>query len=154
MAGFTYVDEMVRDEKFGSFLRKVLFEEVMPTVPLPEAEKQEYAASVLERFANPYANHRLLSIALNSTSKWKVRVLPSLLDYLKIKGELPECLTQSMAYLIDFYRSCEIQDSPSVVEFFAAKPSVEEILANTELWGMDLNTIPGFTEKVKSGVTK
>ena len=154
MAGFTFVDEMVRDEKFGAFLRKVLFEEVMPTVPLPEAEKQEYAASVLERFANPYANHRLLSIALNSTSKWKVRVLPSLLDYLKIKGELPECLTQSMAYLIDFYRSCEIQDSPSVVEFFAGKPSVEEILANTELWGMDLNTIPGFTEKVKNGVTR
>ena len=154
MAGFTFVDEMVRDEKFGTFLRKVLFEEVMPTVPLPEAEKQEYAASVLERFANPYANHRLLSIALNSTSKWKVRVLPSLLDYLKIKGELPECLTQSMAYLIDFYRSCEIQDSPDVVEFFAGKPSVEESLGNTALWGMDLNTIPGFTDKVKSGVTK
>lgn len=152
LAGFTFVDEMVRDEKFGSFLRTVLFEEVMPTIDLPEAEKQSYAESVLERFANPYANHRLLSIALNSTSKWRVRVLPTLLDYVKIKGELPECLTMSMAYLINFYRTVEFEDSPEVKAFFATKPTVEEILGNTQLWGMDLNTIPNFTETVKKGV--
>ena len=58
-----------------------------------------------------------------------------------------------MAYLIDFYRSCDIQDSPSAAAFFAGKPSVEEILGNTELWGMDLNTVPGFTERVKKEVT-
>ena len=153
MTGLTFVDEMVRDEKFGKFLRTVLFEEVLPTVPLPEDQKRAYAESVLERFANPFANHRLLSIALNSTSKWKVRVLPTLLDYLKMKGELPCCLTQSMAYLIDFYRTCEIQDSPDVVEFYKKNPTVEEILGNESFWGMDLNTIPGFTEKVKAGVT-
>ena len=70
-----------------------------------------------------------------------------------MKGELPCCLTQSMAYLIDFYRTCEIQDSPDVVEFYKKNPTVEEILGNESFWGMDLNTIPGFTEKVKAGVT-
>ena len=123
MAGFTFVDEMVRDD-------------------------------VLERFANPYAQHRLLSIALNSVSKWKVRVLPTLLDYLKLTGKLPACLTQSMAYLIDFYRSCEINDAPEVKAFFASKPDVKTILGKTDFWGMDLNTIPGFTAAVERGVTK
>lgn len=154
LAGFTFVDEMVKDEKFGEFLRKVLFEEVMLTINLPDEQKKAYAESVLERFANPYANHRLLSIALNSSSKWRVRVLPSLLDYLKITGELPECLTKSMAYLIKFYRQEEFEDSPRVKEFFALNPTVEEILGNAELWGMDLNTIPNFTEKVKMGVAE
>lgn len=154
MAGFTFVDEMVRDEKFGKFLRTVLFEEVMPTVNLPEEEKQAYASSIFERFANPYAQHRLLSIALNSVSKWKVRVLPTLLDYLKLKGKLPVCLTKSMSYLIDFYRTCEINDNPEVKEFFATKPSVEEILGKVDFWGMDLNTIPEFTKTVKQGLER
>ena len=152
MAGMTFVDEMVRDEVFGGILRTILFEEVLPTVALPDDEKRAYAESVLERFSNPFANHRLLSIALNSVSKWKVRVLPTILDYVKIKGELPEHLTLSMAYLIDFYRTCEIQDSPDAVAFFAAKPTVEAILGNISFWGMDLNTIPGFTRKVREGV--
>ena len=146
---------MVRDDKFGKFLRDVLFEEILPTVPLPEKEKRAYAESVLERFANPYAAHRLLSIALNSVSKWKVRVLPTLQDYQKLFGKLPPNLTQSMVYLIKFYRSGDnIQDSEEVKAFFAGKPSVREILGNTSFWGMDLNTIPGFTEAVEKGIVQ
>ncbi len=149
MAGMTYVDEMVRDPEFNRFLRGVLFEEIFPTVPLPDAEKTEYARSVLERFANPFAHHRLTSILMNSVSKWRVRVLPSILDYIKIKGALPERLAGSMAGLIDCYRHHEINDAPEVREFFAAKPSAREILANSEFWGMDLNTIGGFTRLVE-----
>lgn len=152
LAGLTFVDEMVRDEKFGAFLRHVLFEEVLPTVPLPDAEKHAYADSVLERFANPYAEHRLLSIALNSVSKWRVRILPTLLDHLKLMEKLPPCLTQSMAFLIDFYRTCEFQDTPEVAEFFAKKPSLHEILSNMDFWGMDLTSIPGFEDAVQEGL--
>ncbi|MCQ2396954.1 MAG: tagaturonate reductase [Lentisphaeria bacterium] len=152
LAGLTFVDEMVRDKTFGAFLRKVLFEEVLPTIALSEAEKRAYAESVLERFANPYAEHRLLSIALNSTSKWRVRVLPTLLDYIKIFGKLPPCLTQSMAFLVDFYRTCEFQDTPEVAEFFARKPTLHEILSNTDFWGMDLTQIDGFETEIKKGL--
>ncbi len=154
LANLTFVHEMVADEKFGSFLKKVLFEEVMPTIDLPEADKKQYADSIFDRFANPFANHRLLSIALNSTSKWKVRVLPTLLDYVKITGKLPENLTASMAYLIAFYRNCEIQDNPEVIEFFKQDPPLTDILGNQDLWGMDLNTIPGFTDAVKTELKK
>ena len=148
LAGFTFVDEMVRDPKFNTLLRSVLFDEIFPTVPLPADEKRAYAESVLERFANPYAQHRLLSIALNSVSKWKVRVLPTLLDYQRMFGRLPPNLTRSMASLIEFYRTCEAQDSPDILAFFKTNPPLPSILSRTDFWGMDLNTIPGFTDMV------
>lgn len=153
LAGFTFVDQMVRDPEYNAFLRGVLFDEVMPTVPLPEAEKKAYAESVLERFANPYAMHRLSSIALNSVSKWKVRVLPTLLDYRRQFGVLPERLTRSLAYLINYYRAREIQDSPEVKEFFAGQPSLEEILGHQDFWGMDLNRIEGFADQVRKDLS-
>lgn len=152
LAGFTFVDEMVRDPGFHARLRALLFDEIAPTVPLPETEKRAYAESVLERFANPYAQHRLLSIALNSVSKWKVRVLPTLLDYRRMFGRLPPNLTASLASLIDFYRTGPIQDSPEVAAFFAGKPPVRAILGHTDFWELDLNTIPGFTAAVEAQV--
>ena len=83
---------MVEDPLFGRFLQKAVFDEILPTVPLPEQEKTAYAEAVLERFRNPFVRHELLSIALNCVSKWKVRVLPSLLDYLQRSGRLPPAL--------------------------------------------------------------
>lgn len=149
MAGFTFVDEMVRDPYFHSFLQNVLFDEIMPTVNLPDADKKAYAESILERFANPYAQHRLLSIALNSVAKWRVRILPTILDYRKLYGTLPPNLLRSMASLIDFYRTCPIQDSPEVIAFFQSNPSLEKILARVDFWEMDLNLIPNLTETVR-----
>ena len=154
LAGHTFVDEMVRDPRFNTYLRAILFDEIFPTVNLPDAEKRAFAESVLERFANPFAQHRLLSIALNSVSKWKVRILPTILDYLKIFGKLPPNLTQSMASLINFYRTPDINDTPEVMAFFATKPSVRDILAAELLWGQDLNMIPGFTQTIENGVSR
>ena len=148
LAGFTCVDELTRDAVFGAKLRRLLFDEIFPTVPLPDDEKRAYAESVLERFANPYAHHRLLSIALNSVSKWRVRILPTLLDYLEQFGRLPDELTASLGALIRFYRSGAAVDNPEILAFFKTGPAVEAILAQTDFWGMDLNTLPGMTEKV------
>jgi len=98
---------------------------------------------VLERFANPFAHHKLLSIALNSVSKWKVRVLPTVLDYKRKFGRLPPALWGSLDSLIRFYRERPdlVNDSPEVVAFFKTNPTREQILANAEFWGMDLNTL-------------
>ena len=149
LAGFTFVAELVADPKFNAFFRQILFEEILPTIDLPDADKRAYAESVLERFANPFANHRLLSICLNSVSKWKVRVLPTILDYLKMFGKLPPGLTGSMASLIKFYRTDAVNDSPEVMAYFKTNPSVDDILRKSDFWGMDLTTIPGFAEFVK-----
>ena len=152
LAGFTFVAELVADPKFNAFFRQILFDEILPTIDLPDADKRAYAESVLERFANPFANHRLLSICLNSVSKWKVRVLPTILDYLKMFGKLPPGLTGSMASLIKFYRTDAVNDSPEVMAYFKTNPSVDDILRKSDFWGMDLSTIPGFADFVKAAL--
>ena len=170
LAGFDFVDEVVADSFFGKYMRTLLFEEVYPTVDLPDDEKTAFASAIVERFANPFAMHRLLSIALNSVSKWKVRVLPSLLDYLKIKGQLPKVLSFSLAALIAFYRNeggtglgrvnaYPVADSDGIAAFFEEQwknneiPAlVRNVLARTDFWDMDLNTVPGLTDNVTANL--
>jgi tagaturonate reductase len=88
--GFTEVAQCIEDESFNAFVKKVVFEEIYPTVDLSDEEKTEYAKSVLERFANPFAHHKLESIALNTLAKWKTRCLPVVCDYYAKFGKLPE----------------------------------------------------------------
>ena len=142
MDGLTTVDEMMHSPKYKEYIHKLLFQEVAPILPLPQAEAESYARDVLERFSNPYAHHRLLSIALNSISKWRARILPSLMEYQEKFHALPETMTQSLKYLIQFYLLGRGIDTPEVLNFFAQKPSLEKILQNQELWGMDLTQIP------------
>ena len=88
--GFTEVAQCIEDKELNLFLRKVIFDEIFPTVDLPNTEKIDYAESVLERFANPFAHHKLESIALNTAAKWKARCLPVVADYYRLYGRLPE----------------------------------------------------------------
>ncbi len=90
--GFTEVAQVVGDAEGGAFLRKVLFDEIYPTVDLPDAEKTDYANSIIERFTNPFAHHKLSSIALNTIAKWKARCLPVVCDYYRLFGSLPPCM--------------------------------------------------------------
>ena len=150
LAGFTEVAQLVADPHFNAHLRKILFEEIFPTVDLPEDEKRAYAASVLERFANPFAHHRLQSIALNSVSKWRVRVLPTVRDYVRLFGKVPENLTRSFAWLLMFYRTDRIDDSPEIKAYFGANPSPDDVMRRADLWGEDLTAIPGFAACVKA----
>ncbi len=174
LAGFDFVDEVVADPLFGKYMRAVLFDEVFPTVPLPDDEKRAFASAVLERFGNPFAFHRLLSISLNSVSKWKVRVLPSLLDYRQKFGKLPRLLSFSLAALVAFYKNrggtglgrvnaYPVSDSPDIVAFFekvwadhASDPAAlaEAVLARADYWGMDLNTVPGLADAVADGLRR
>ncbi|MDD3155180.1 MAG: hypothetical protein PHS41_09960, partial [Victivallaceae bacterium] len=153
--GVTFVDEMMDDPVFGKMTRKMIYDEIFPTVKLPDEEKKFFADSIVERFQNPFAHHRLLSIALNSVSKWRVRVLPSLLDFTQMKGELPACLAFSLAALLAFYRGkYPADDSPEVLSFFKEAQAqstgdfVRSALGKVDFWAMDLNTVPGLTDFV------
>ena len=137
---FDTVKSCIDDNVMNEHIKKCVFDEIIPTLDLPEDELKSYANSVLERFGNPYIKHYLSSIALNSVSKFKVRVLPSILEYIKRYEKMPERLIFSFAKLIDFYKTDMTNDDPDVVEFMKTH-SVEEILANTELWGEDLTFI-------------
>ena len=101
--GFTEVAQCIADPEFNAFVRQIVFDEIFPTVDLPDAEKKEYAESVLERFANPFAHHQLKSIALNTIAKWKTRCLPVVCDYYRLNGKLPEAMMKGYEAIARHY---------------------------------------------------
>lgn len=137
LSGFDTVKSCVDDELMREHIRKCVFDEIIPTLDLPRDELIEYANSVLERFANPYIKHYLSAIALNSVSKFKVRVLPSILEYCKRFDKAPKTLIFAFAKLMEFYKTDMTNDDKDVTEFMK-NSTPEEILANRELWGEDL----------------
>lgn len=144
--GFETVRQCVEDDKMLEHIKKCVYDEIIPTLELPREELISYADSVLERFKNPFINHFLSSIALNSVSKFKVRVLPSILEYIKKYNKMPEELILSFAYLIKFYRTDMVNDDKDVVEFMKSA-SVEEILENESLWGENLSFLKDEVKK-------
>jgi tagaturonate reductase len=130
---------------------------------MPEKELKEFAHDVMERFQNPFIRHELKSIALNSISKFAVRVLPTILDYIDRRKSVPERLTYALASLIVFYRGTwhgeelPVNDTPGVVNFFKsvwqnddAGVVAAQVLSNTEFWKRDLTQIEGMSSSVES----
>ncbi|MBR1969251.1 MAG: tagaturonate reductase [Clostridia bacterium] len=146
LEGFDTVKSCVDDEKMNEHIRKCVFEEIIPTLDLPKDELKEYADNVLTRFANPYIKHYLSSIALNSVSKFKVRVLPSITEYIKRFDKMPETLIFSFAKLIEFYRTDMTNDDKDVTAFMKTA-SVGELLKNEKLWGEDLSYLESEIKK-------
>ena len=138
LSGLDTVRSCIDDPTMCEHLRKCVFDEIIPTLDLPKDELTAYANDVITRFSNPYIKHYLSSIALNSVSKFKVRVLPSILEYRKRFNMLPPTLTFSFAKLIDFYRTDMTADDKDVTAFMKTA-SVKDILAKTEYWGEDLS---------------
>ncbi len=155
------VKQSVDNEFTGDFVNKVIFDEINPTLDMDKSELQQFAEEVLDRFRNPFIKHQLSDIALNSISKFKVRVLPSLLKYVELNQKLPVYLTFSLACTIRFYqgewngKALPIKDTQEIVDTFKEAWSsnntekvTKEILANTEFWDQDLNQVEGLTEAV------
>ena len=165
LAGNDYVRESMEDEIIGDFMHKTIYDEVIPTLSLPEKDLLDFASAVDGRFRNPYIKHALLSISLNSVSKWRARCMPSFLGYVEKTGKLPAHLTFSIAALMAFYTGTEIRDKAlighrdgqeynimddaAVLEFFAAnssKPTAEFVhafLSDEGFHGQDLTKVPG-----------
>ena len=137
LSGFDTVKSCMDDEKMLAHIKACVFDEIIPTLDLPKDELISYANDVLTRFANPYIKHYLSSIALNSVSKFKVRVLPSITEYIRRFNKMPHTLLFSFAKLIDFYRTDMTNDSAEVTAFMKTA-SVKQILSNVSLWGEDL----------------
>ena len=146
LSGFETVKSCIDDESMREHVRRCMFDEIIPTLDLPKDELVSYANSVLERFANPYIKHYLSAIALNSVSKFKVRVLPSIIEYIKRYGKMPETLLFAFAKLLDFYKTDMTNDDADVVEFMKTH-TPSEILANEKLWGEDLSYLATEVEK-------
>ena len=176
LCGNDIVRESMEDETILRFIQETIYGEVIPTLELPPKDLEEFAAAVLERFRNPYVRHALLSISLNSVSKWRARCMPSLLSYAAREGRLPKHLTFSMAALLAFYTGAkrrgkalighrgaqeyEILDDQAVLDFFAensgkdAQEYTAAVLSRKEFWGQDLSEIPGLSDEVAGYLEK
>lgn len=170
LAGNDFVKESMEDEDIRKFMMTTVFDEIIPTLTLPKEELTAFANAVLERFENPFIKHALLSISLNSTSKWKARCMPSLIGYIEKTGTVPSHLAFSLAALMSFYTGTEIKDSALIghrdgneykilddmaaLEFFAAHSAEDSMtftkayLSNTAFFGRDLTEFSGLTEAV------
>ncbi len=159
--GNTTVKQTVDNDFTGAFVNNAIFNEINHTLPMAKEELDSFAEEVLDRFRNPFIIHNLSSIALNSISKFKVRVLPSLLEYIDLNKKLPAHLSFAFAALIRFYKgtwkgdSLPVNDSAEIVENFANiwKSNDYFQIANTvlsieEYWGEDLSKVKNLTEAV------
>ena len=138
LCGFDTVKSCVDDKEMNAYIKRCVFDEIIPTLDLPRDELIEYANNVLVRFSNPYIKHYLSSIALNSISKFKVRVLPSILEYKKRFATYPRTLMLAFKKLLEFYKTDMTNDDPEICAFLKTAKAAEA-LANDKLWGQDLS---------------
>lgn len=148
LCGFETVEQLVKDKTFAKYFRAGIFGEIIPSFTGDNLEK--YADEVIGRFFNPFLNHKLLSIALNSVSKFKARVLPSIKDYAEKFGKAPNVLSFSLAALYAFYKTAgdKVSDELSYLNEIAATDNISAFMKNKNLWGEDLTGIAGFQKAV------
>lgn len=159
LSGLNTVRECCEDETIGAFLNKVMFDELLPTLNLPEEELRKFASAVLERFVNPFVKHFVTSIMLNAFPKFKTRDLPGLKTYLERKGELPKGIVLGLAAICTYYKGGKRGDDEIVVnDDEAIKKLLVDLWATGDveavakgvlgagfIWDEDLNKIPGLT---------
>ena len=156
LCGIDTVGEAVNDPVIGKYVRDFVFDEVNPTINLPQDQMVAFANSVIERYQNPFIRHELMSIALNSTTKFKTRLLPTLTDYVKIMGTLPKHLLFSFAALVEFHKgkrgeeAIALKDDPAYLAKWAelwanfdgdCHKLAKAALGWKEAWDMDMNTV-------------
>ncbi len=168
--GIDTVRESVEDSVISKVLQKAVYEEVIPTLTLSKEELELFASDVMDRFKNPFVKHYLMSISLNSMSKYRTRVLPSVLGYLEKNGELPEITTLALGAYVVFYRGLRgeeaiaVNDNDDILELYKEQWAtydgseasvaniVKAVLGYEANWGNNLNDVPHLTEKVTAYV--
>lgn len=165
LRGIRTVKDAMDDPFVGKFVQDTIDSEIMPTLTLPANELQEFSNAVADRFRNPFIKHLLISISLNSISKFRVRVLPTITAYLRLRNRLPDNLVYSLAALICFYRgtwkneTIPLNDSTDAITIVrdawnesTIEKTVSRILADKSLWEADLTEIPGLVDAVKINI--
>lgn len=170
MLGAVTVYDCMMDNKLSAFVENALKDEIIPYVSSDITATTAFANSVKDRFMNPFLNHQLVSISLNSISKWRARVLPSFKDYYAEHGIIAPYLTIGFSYLMALYssiekkeegymvnlpdRMVELKDDLPYLEYFANGNSVAKFMADERVWGEDLTKYAGFAQAVTINVQK
>ncbi|MBR5699523.1 MAG: tagaturonate reductase [Bacteroidales bacterium] len=168
LSGLNTVRECCEDALIGPFVKKVMYEELLPTLNLPEPELRKFAGDVLDRFVNPFVKHFVTSIMLNSFPKFKTRDLPGLKTYLERKGSLPQGIVLGLAAITTYYKGGKRGEDEIVVnDDEAIKKLLTDLWATGDvdtvakgvlgaefIWGEDLNLVPGLTALLAADLKK
>lgn len=170
MMGEQTVYDCMKNERLKNFVGNTLEDEIIPFVSSDIGATVEFANSVIDRFLNPFLNHQLVSISLNSISKWRARNLPSFSDYYKKYCKLPPNMTIGFSYLIALYSSVkkidgryivklkngeiELKDDVKYLDYFADNRPISGFLADIAVWGEDLTAYDGFLKTIEDNVEK
>ncbi len=166
--GAVTVYDCMQDKKLLDFMLATLNEEIVPFVSDNVEATKAFADSVLDRFSNPYLNHLLTSISLNSISKWRTRNLPSFKDYYLRHGKIPANMAKGFSYLMKIYsslkekdgkyyvqlpaREIEVLDDLPYLQYFANGGSVAAFMKDEKVWGEDLTAYEGFQAAVEANL--
>ena len=159
LSGLNTVKECCEDPVIGKFVHKVMYEELLPTLNLPENELLQFAGDVMDRFRNPFVKHFVTSIMLNSFPKFRTRDLPGIKTYLERKGELPAGLVLGLAAICTYYKGGKRgdddivpNDDPKIMDLLKdlwatgdVRQVAEGVLGAEFIWDENLNEIPGLT---------
>jgi tagaturonate reductase len=172
LSGQDIVRNCMKDDVIRGYMNKALYDEIIPVLKgLDPKDLNDFAAAVTDRFSNPFIDHELLSISLNSCSKWKARVMPTVLEYYDQKKALPKVLTFSFAAFLTFYHQGQesrdgalvahrdgkeflIKDDAWVLDFYYEHKDaddetlVKDVLSNEKMWDQDLTKIDGLYDTV------
>jgi tagaturonate reductase len=168
LAGLETVRDACEDERVGRFLRRAIFDEIVPTVDVPGAER--FALDVMDRFANPHIRHALVGITLYGGAKLRTRVVPTILEYHARLGRAPASLAFGFAAYVAFMRGDfhasriavglaqpsdhagdHLRDAWTLVDVEsddAITDFVRSVCVDTRLWGTDLTRVNGFADAV------
>ncbi|MCM3130315.1 tagaturonate reductase [Paenibacillus provencensis] len=173
LQGKRFVRETMEDSQLGEWVRTAVYEEITQALDLPQDQLHVYAGEVFDRFMNPYIDHRLQDIMLGSLSKFKVRLLPTMLEYYRKNDVLPKSIVTGFAALLRLYRAVKteegfktvtysgesilLKDNEAHLELLEKHWSelgqgqsldcvIAQILAEEVIWGQDLSLLPGLTE--------
>ncbi|MEJ6120323.1 tagaturonate reductase [Vibrio sp. 2-Bac 85] len=163
LAGVNTVAEAMNDKQISIFINRLLHDEIIPSLDIDKKDLISFSHEVINRFKNPYIEHFLTSISLNSFAKFNSRILPQMLNYLEKNKQAPKLLSFSLASLICFYlgkRGSEdipLNDDEWIMKLFSEwrilyendnQQLVNNVLGLEKLWGRDLNQEANLTKEV------
>jgi tagaturonate reductase len=172
LAGFETVKEAMGNKTMVEYVHGLIMNEIAPCISthFPEKEVYAFANSVIDRFRNPFLDHRWINIALQYTHKMKMRNVPLLLKHyqqdLNAQGYMPlgfaayllfmKCeLSENGKYYGEVNgKVYELQDNQAgyyheVWKSNRLEEVVQKVLSNKTLWGTDLTLLSGFAVTVE-----
>ena len=173
----SFTRETFADPDCSSFIRRLMFEEIVPAIPYEVStdEKESYARSVIDRFANPFIDHQWISISVQYTSKMRMRNIPLILEYYKHFQRVPRLMAFGFASYILFLRPSQLTENRYFGEWEGVTYEIKDefapffydlwrntnfegiakkVLMNTDLWGIDMSLLDGLCEQVQKDMER